>query len=63
VMLRQDGAPYCSLTIPNGSSQAWVDGFGLPVLKAKSQLTLDITGVPQAPGLFPGADLTVTIRL
>lgn len=61
--LKQDGAPYCDLTIPGGNNRIAVNGFSLPPLKAKSQLSLDIVGVPQAPDAFPGADLTVTIRM
>jgi hypothetical protein len=46
-----------------------VDGFGLPPLMMERQLTLDIVEVPQSDvpsaggDLFPGADLTLTIRL
>ncbi len=61
--LKQDGAPYCDLTIPSGNTRIAVTGFSLAPLKAKSQLSLDIIGVPQAPDAFPGADLTVTIRM
>ncbi len=61
--LKQDGVPYCDLTIRGGSSRAVVNGFGLDPLRAKSQLSLDIVGVPQGSTVFPGADLTVTIRM
>ncbi|MBS1873038.1 MAG: hypothetical protein JSU00_07475 [Acidobacteria bacterium] len=61
--LRVDGAEYCDLRIPGGDTTASVDGFGMPALPAKSQLSLDIIGVPQAPTSFPGSDLTVTIRM
>ena len=61
--LNQDGLPYCDLTIPSGNTRTVVDGFGMPPVKAKSELSLDIVAVPQDPSLFPGADLTVTIRM
>ena len=61
--LKQDNQSYCDLTIPAGASTASLNGFGMPPLKAKSQLSLDVVGVPQSPEAFPGADLTVTIRM
>lgn len=63
LQLRQNSQVYCDLTIPGGSTTAFINGFGMPPLAAKAQLSLDIVGVPQAPGAFPGADLTVTIRM
>ena len=58
--LSQNGAPYCTLTIPEGatSSQTF-NGFGMP-LTAQAQLSLAITQVGQTN---PGSDLTVIIRL
>jgi hypothetical protein len=64
IRLKQDGATYCDLTIASGATVSnTVNGFGLPTLKAKSQLTIDIVSVPQDPSIFPGQDLTVTMRL
>lgn len=60
VTLSQNGAPYCTLTIPDGATiSASVDGFGMP-LQAQAQLSLAITGVGQTS---PGSDLTVIVRL
>jgi len=68
--LKQSGAVYCELTIPEGQTISnSVDGFGLPPLKAENQLTLDIVEVPQSEtssaggDVYPGADLTVTVRM
>jgi len=62
--LLQDGEMYCSLTIPAGqTSSSSVDGFGLPPLMEKAELTLNIVSVGQTPETTSGADLTVTIRL
>jgi Putative phage tail protein len=62
--LKQNGAAYCDLTIPAGATASnVVNGFGLPPLEAKAQLTLDVVSVPQSPDTFPGSDLTVTLRL
>ena len=58
--LNQNGAPYCTLTIPAGATvSASVDGFGMP-LAAQAQLSLAITAVGETS---PGSDLTVVIRL
>ena len=62
--LRQSGEPYCSLTIPGGSTVSnVVDGFGLPPLRERGELTLNILSVGHGEGVTPGANLTVTIRL
>jgi hypothetical protein len=68
--LKHDGADYCELTIPAGSFVSNVfNGFGSPPLKADRQLTLDIVDVPRSElswaggDLFPGADLTLSIRM
>jgi hypothetical protein len=61
--LRQDDDNYCEIAIPGGATRVIVNGFGLPALRAKSQLSLDIVGVPQAADAFPGADLSVTLRM
>jgi len=58
--LSQNGAPYCTLTIPSGATASpSVDGFGLPLM-AQAQLSLAVTGVGPTS---PGADLTVILRL
>ena len=56
-----NGAPYCSLTFAAGSTfSTAVDGSTLPPLSAPAQVTLAVTSVGQT---YPGADLTVVIRL
>jgi len=58
--ITQNGLPYCSLTIPDGTTISnTVDGFGLPLL-AQAQLSMAISGVGQSS---PGSDLTVILRL
>ena len=60
----QDGAVYCSLTIPAGQRTSnVVNGFGLPPLQEKSELTLRIVSVGQTATATPGRNLTVIIRL
>ena len=62
--LLQNGAPYCSLAIPDGFTISNpVDGFGLPPLGEMSELTLNIVSVGQEPEMTSGRDLAVTIRL
>jgi len=64
LLLRQNGEPYCALTIPTGATASnVVDGFGLPPLRERAEITLDILSVGYGDGATPGADLTVTIRL
>lgn len=64
LQLRQDSAPYCTLTIPaDGLISNVISGFALPPLRGGSQVSLDILSAPQGAGRFPGRDLTVTIRL
>ncbi len=64
LLVKMNDVDYCYLTITAGSTLSNViDGFGLPPLQAKAQLSLDVLSVPQDPALFPGRDLTVTIRL
>jgi hypothetical protein len=59
--IRQDGALLASLTIAADATVSTpVDGAELPVLQALSNLTLNITAVGT---VFPGRDLTVTIRV
>lgn len=64
VQVKLNGIAYGGLlTIPAGSTASnLIRGFGLPPLTAKSQLSLDILSVPQDATLFPGRDLTATIR-
>jgi hypothetical protein len=59
--LKQNGAVYCSLTIPIGATLSnSVDGLALPPLEAGARLSLEVTTV----GITnPGADLTVIVRL
>ncbi len=60
----QDEDIYCNLTIPAGETMSnIVGGFGLPALREKSELRLDIVSVGQTADTTPGSDLTVTIRL
>jgi len=62
--LRQDGDPYCALTIPAGETISNIrNGFELPPLREKSELSLNILSVSQTADTMPGAGLTVTIRL
>ena len=62
--IRRDDALYCSLTIAADSKYSnVVSGFGLAPLAAGSQVSLNITSVPQSADATPGRDLTVTIRL
>jgi hypothetical protein len=64
LLVRQNSAAYCTLTIAAGATVSnTVDGFGLPPLTAGSQIHLDVTDVPGAANTLPGRDLTVTIRL
>ncbi len=61
IELKQDGEPYCTLTISPGAlvSNA-IDGFGLAPLQEGSKLSVDLTSVGQAN---PGSDLTIILRL
>ena len=59
--IRQDGNLITTLTIADGATQsAPVSGVALPYLVSGASLTLDITAVGT---LYPGSDLTVTIRV
>jgi Putative phage tail protein len=56
-----DGAAYCTLTVPVGqTTSAAAEGLGLGALILGSRVTLSILAVGQT---YPGADLTVLIRL
>lgn len=58
--VKQNGALYCTLAIPEGTLISnRVNGFGTP-LSSQAQISLEITGVGQDA---PGSDLTVTVRL
>jgi hypothetical protein len=62
--IRQNQTVYCTLTFAAGATTSnTVDGFGLPPLTSRSQLSLDVVSVPTATGTSPGRSLTVTIRL
>ena len=62
--LNQNGALYCTLTIPVGATISnVVNGFTLPPLQTQANITLDITSVSQTSSTLPGSDLTVVIRL
>jgi hypothetical protein len=59
--IRQDGALVTTITIAAGSTNSVpINGATLPYLVSGATLTLDITAVGS---LYPGADLTVTIRV
>jgi Putative phage tail protein len=61
LQLNQNGAFFCTLTIPVGALISGPqDGFPLPPLAAGARITLDVTSVGQTN---PGSDLTVIIRL
>jgi hypothetical protein len=56
-----DGVAYCTLTVPVGqTTSAAAEGLGLGALVSGSKVTLSILAVGQT---YPGADLTVLIRL
>jgi hypothetical protein len=64
LLVRQNGAAYCTLTIPAGATASnTVNGLGLPALAVNAQIHLDVVNVPGAANTLPGRDLTVTIRL
>lgn len=61
LQLNLDGTAYCQLTFaPGAIVSSSVDGSTLSALSANSKLTLSILSVGQT---YPGADLTVLIRL
>jgi Putative phage tail protein len=60
ITVSQNGAPYCTLTIPDGATASTsVNGFGKPLLE-QAQLSMAVTAVGQSS---PGSDLTVILRL
>ena len=61
VQLNVNGGAYCTLTIPAGQlASTAATGVTLPPLAAQTQITLSVLSVGQT---YPGADLTVLIRL
>jgi len=59
--LNVDGAPYCDLTFAPGMTVAnGADGASLPPLTASNTITLSVLSVGST---YPGADLTVAVRL
>jgi hypothetical protein len=61
LQLNVNGSAYCQLAIqPNEIISNDVSGQGLPPLAAGAQITLAVQSVGQT---YPGADLTVIIRL
>ncbi|MGO9260947.1 MAG: phage tail protein [Bryobacteraceae bacterium] len=61
VQLNVNGGAYCTLIIPAGQLvSSVVSGLGMAPLVAQSQITLSVISVGQT---YPGADLTVLIRL
>jgi hypothetical protein len=61
LQLNVNGNAYCSLSIPAGMTTSTAsDGFSLGPLPAGGQITLSILTVGQT---YPGANLTVLIRL
>jgi len=61
LQLNVNGAAYCGMSIPPGELiSTVVSGMALTPLTAQSQLTLSILSVGQT---YPGADLTVLVRL
>jgi hypothetical protein len=64
LMVRQDSATYCTLTIADGALVSnTVNGLGMAALGLGAQVHLDVINVPGAANTLPGRDLTVTIRL
>jgi len=61
VEVKIDDAAYCTLTFPPGATVSDAkDGNALPPLAARSKLTIGVAAVGAS---YPGADLTVIIRL
>ena len=61
LQLNLDGAAWCTLTVAAGAiTSAAVTGNGLGPLTAGAKLTLSVLTVGQT---YPGADLTVVVRL
>ena len=61
LQLKYNGAAYCSLTIPAGSTVSnTVKGLGLRFVDENGRISLDVTDVGTSS---PGSDLSVIIRL
>ena len=68
LQINRNGTAYSTLQFAAGANSSSpgaaisqvVDGFGLPVLRAGDQLSLDVTAVGTTS---PGSDLTLIIRL
>jgi hypothetical protein len=61
LQLNVNGTAYCQLTFSAGATlSSAVDGKILPPLASGAQVTLSVLSVGQ---VYPGADLTVLIRL
>jgi hypothetical protein len=61
LQLNVNGAAYCQLTFATGALlSSTVDGQTLPPLASGAQVTLSVLSVGQ---VYPGADLTVLVRL
>lgn len=64
IRLHQDEVEICTLTVPDGDTEAdVVDGQFLPILEAGAQIGIDILSVPILGNTYPGRDLSVWIRL
>ena len=61
LQLYVDGAAWCTFAFAAGApTSSVVDGLTLPALASGAKLTLSVTSVGQT---YPGADLTVVVRL
>ncbi len=62
ILVRRNGSPYATLTIPDGQtvSTPSVSGASLPTLNEGDLLTFDLTGIGSSTA---GQDLTLVIRL
>jgi hypothetical protein len=61
LQLNLNGNPYTTVQFaPGAAVSGVVSGFGLPVLHAGDQLSLDVVGVGTTN---PGSDLTLVMRL
>jgi hypothetical protein len=61
LQLNLNGNPYATIQFaPGAATSGAVDGFGLPVLHAGDQLSLDVVGVGTTN---PGSDLTLIMSL
>ena len=64
IRVHQDDVELCTLTIPDGDTEAdVVDGQALAILQPNAQIGIDIVSVPILGNTYPGRDLSVWIRL